>query len=83
MSPELTVRQVAADYAGCREVFARYGEADRPGVKFGHLEPIERFAARHGIAVATLLAELAGASGASTEFRGAAQRNAHRPFLAA
>ncbi len=83
LSPELTVRQVAADYAGCREVLARYGEADRPGVKFGHLEPIERFAARHGIAVATLLAELAGASGASTEFRGAAQRNAHRPVLAA
>ncbi|HEX7448264.1 MAG TPA: hypothetical protein VF306_11995 [Pirellulales bacterium] len=79
----MTVRQAAADYPGCREVFARHGEPERPGVKFGHLEPIERFAARRGMAAATLLAELAAASGAATDFRGAAQRNAHRPFLAA
>lgn len=83
LRPEMTVRQAAADYPGCREVFARHGEPDRPGVKFGHLEPIERFAGRRGVAPATLLAELAAAAGTTVDLRGPAQRNAHRPFLAA
>src|SRR5487761_760576 len=83
LRPEMTVRQAAADYPGCREVFARYGEPERPGVKFGHLEPIERFAARRGVPAAALLAELAAATGTTTDFRGPAERNAHRPFVAA
>lgn len=83
LRPEMTVRQAAADYPGCREVFARYGEPERPGVKFGHLEPIERFAARRGVPAAALLAELAAAAGTTTDFRGPAERNAHRPFVAA
>lgn len=83
LRPEMTVRQIAADYPDCREVFARCGEPDRPGVKFGHLEPIERFAARRGVLAATLLAELAAAAATTIDFRGPAERTAHRPFVAA
>ena len=31
--PEMTVRQVAADYPACREVFRLYGEAERTSHK--------------------------------------------------
>ena len=58
----MTVRQIAADYAHCSEVLRRYGETDRPGIKFGHLEPLERFAQRHGVECERLLCELAAAA---------------------
>lgn len=83
LRPEMTVRQAAADFPACREIFARYGETNRPGVKFGHLEPIERFARRRGIEPATLLTELASAAETNVELRGPAERNAYRPFVAA
>ena len=58
----MTVRQIASNYAGCREILRRYGETDRPGIKFGHLEPLERFAQRHGVECERLLCELAAAA---------------------
>ncbi len=63
LRPDMTVRQVAADFPASREVFGRYGEPERPSAKFGHLEPLARFAQRHSVPLDTLLAELSGAAG--------------------
>jgi len=81
--PEMTVRQVAADYPPSREVFRRHGEPERSSSKFGHLEPLDRFAQRHGIPLDTLLAELSGAAGVEIGRDDPSAGRAHRPFVAA
>ncbi len=57
------VRQIAFDLPASQAVFRRYGETDRPRAKFGHLEPLERFARRHGVLLGALLEELSAATG--------------------
>lgn len=79
----MTVRQVASDYPGCREVFLRYGEPDRQPLRFGHLEPLGRFARRSGVPLETLLEELARASGVAVDRDGPREKLAHRPFVVA
>jgi hypothetical protein len=79
----MTVRQVAADYSGCREVFSRYGETDDRPTKFGHLEPLVKFAARHGVPTGQLLAELAAAAGVAVDQEALTAQLAHRPFILA
>ena len=69
--PATTVRQVATDYPACRDVFRRHGEPERISVKFGRLEPLDRFAQRHGVPLDTFLAEMSGAAGASASIRSA------------
>lgn len=81
LRPDMTVRQIAADYPACQEVLRRYGEPDRPGIKFGHLEPLERFAKRSGIESNGLLRELAAAANAATAADSSLGRNVHRPFI--
>jgi hypothetical protein len=81
--PEMTVRQVAADYPGCREVFRRHGESEGRPTRFGHLEPLDRFARRHGVPLDALLAELSSAAGVPVDCDSAAARRSHRPFVAA
>ena len=54
--PEMTVRQVVADDPGCREVFRRHGESEGCPTRFGHLEPLDRCARRHGAPLDALLA---------------------------
>ncbi|MEO6811461.1 MAG: hypothetical protein ABI353_20305, partial [Isosphaeraceae bacterium] len=80
---EMTVRQVASDYPGCREVFLRHGEPDERPTKFGHLEPLDRFARRSGVPLETLLEELSRASGVPVDLKGAQEKLAHRPFMVA
>ncbi len=83
LRPDMTVRQVAADYPGCREVLCAHGEpVDRP-LKFGHLEPLGHFARRHGLDPARLLGELARAAGVAVDREGSRAQRVHRPFLAA
>jgi hypothetical protein len=79
----MTVRQVAADYPGCREVFRRHGEPEDRPTRFGHLEPLDRFARRNGISLDAPLAELAEAAGAGISRDETSARRAHRPFVAA
>lgn len=81
LRPDMTVRQAAADYPGCREVLRRYGEPEDRPAKFGHLEPLDRFAGRHGLDIHQLLAELAQASGAEVDRQGRHAQSVHRPFL--
>ncbi len=79
---DMTVRQIAHDFPACRDVFIRYGEpAERR--PFGHLEPIDRFAARHKVPLGRLLQELSRAAGVPVDRRGPAADHVHRPFLAA
>jgi uncharacterized protein involved in response to NO len=78
---DMTVRQVAADYPGCREVLRRYGEPEGRPTKFGHLEPLDRFACRHGLDLNQLLAELAQAAGVEVDRQGRQTQSAHRLFL--
>jgi hypothetical protein len=78
---DMTVRQVAADYPGCREVLRRYGEPEGRPTKFGHLEPLDRFARRRQLDVNQLLTELAQVSGASVNPEGDQAQSVHRPFL--
>ncbi len=78
---DMTVRQVAADYPGCREVLRRHGEPDDRPTKFGHLEPLDRFARRHGIDLDRLLAELAQAAGVEVDREGVQSQFVHRPFI--
>lgn len=79
---ELTVRQLAADYPSCCAVFRRHGEPERPAARFGHLEPLDRFAQRHGVPLDTLLAELARATGVEVARDESAAGQEHRPFVA-
>ena len=81
--PEMTVRQVAADYPGCREVCVRYGEpTDRPG-RFGHIEPLTRFALRNGLDTNRLLEELSVAAGVPVDRWKKTAERIHRPFVVA
>jgi uncharacterized protein involved in response to NO len=82
LRPDMTVRQVAADYPGCREVLLRHGEpGDRP-TKFGHLEPLEHFARRRGLDLGRLLGELAVAAGVGVDRESGRAERVHRPFIA-
>lgn len=81
--PSMTVRQVATDYPACVAVFRRHGEPDRDSAKFGHLEPLDRFARRQGVPLDALLAELSRAAGVEIGRDHPAEAPAHRPFLAA
>jgi hypothetical protein len=65
--PDMTVRQVAADYPGCREVLRHHGEPEDRPTKFGHLEPLDHFARRQGIDLKQLLAELSQAAGVEVD----------------
>jgi hypothetical protein len=78
----MTVRQVAADYPGCREVLLRHGEPEGRPTKFGHLEPLDHFARRRGLDLEQLLAELSRAAGVGVDREGARAQLIHRPFIA-
>jgi uncharacterized protein involved in response to NO len=82
LRPNMTVRQVAADYPACSEVLRRYGEPmDRP-TKFGHLEPLDHFARRRSIDLEQLLAELSTAAGIEIDRDSGRAERVHRPFVA-
>jgi hypothetical protein len=81
--PDMTVRQVAADYPGCREVLRRHGEPEDRPAKFGHLEPLSHFARRQGIELSQLLAELAAAAGVGVDEDSTRAGLLHRPFVVA
>jgi uncharacterized protein involved in response to NO len=83
LRPDMTVRQVAADYPASREVFRRHGEPERPSARFGHLEPLDRFAQRHGVPLDALLAELSQAAGVEVSRDDDFAGRAHRPFVGA
>jgi len=78
----MTVRQVAADYPGCREVLRQHGEPEDRPTKFGHLEPLDHFARRRGIDLTRLLTELAAAAGVGVDQESARSQMLHRPFIA-
>lgn len=80
--PDMTVRQVAADYPGCREVLRRHGEPEDRATKFGHLEPLAHFAQRRGLDLEQLLAELSGAADVGVDRESARAERVHRPFIA-
>jgi uncharacterized protein involved in response to NO len=82
LRPDMTVRQMAADYPASREVFHRHGEPERDSAKFGHLEPLDRFAQRHGIPLGSLMAELSQAAGVEISRDDPSTVRAHRPFVA-
>lgn len=81
LRPDMTVRQIAADYPACVDVLRRYGETERQGIKFGHLEPLAHFARRHGTDGSRLLRELATAADVDVAPDGSLGRNVHRPFI--
>lgn len=84
LRPEMTVRQIAADFPESQEVFRRHGETDPPTGRFGHLEPLAHFAQRHDITLDALLQELSAATGIPVDRRGRfAERVHHRFILAA
>jgi hypothetical protein len=78
----MTVRQVAADYAGCRGVLRRYGEPEDRATKFGHLEALDHFARRQGIDLEQLLVELSQTAGVGVDRESTRGQLIHRPFLA-
>lgn len=80
--PDMTVRQVAADYPGCREVLRRHGEPEDRRTKFGHLEPLDHFARRRGIDLEQLLADLARTAGVAVDRDSGRAERVHRPFIA-
>jgi uncharacterized protein involved in response to NO len=82
LRPDMTVRQVAADYPGCLEVLRRHGEPEDRPTKFGHLEPLDHFARRRGLNLERLLAELAGTAGVGVDREGTRTEHVHRPFIA-
>jgi hypothetical protein len=79
----MTVRQVAADYPGCREVLRHYGEPEDRPTKFGHLEPLTHFARRQGIDLEQLLAELSQVAGVEVDRESVRAQLVHRPFIVA
>lgn len=79
--PDMTVRQVAADYPGCREVLRRHGEPEDRPTKFGHLEPLDHFARRQGIDLEQLLTELSQAAGVEVDRESVCAQLVHRPFI--
>ncbi len=78
---DMTVRQVAADYPGCRDVFVRHGEPEDRPARFGHLEPLTHFARRRGCALDRLLEELGRAAGVDVDRDSARAEQVHRPFI--
>ncbi len=79
--PEMTVRQVAADFPNSRAVFRRYGEPESRGAWFGHLEPLTHFVRRRGVSLESLLAELSAATGVPVESGGQFAGRVHHAFL--
>lgn len=79
--PDMTVRQVAADYPACREVLRRYGEPEDRPAKFGHLEPLTHFARRKGVDLEPLLRELSQAAAVEVDRDSFRTQRVHRPFL--
>jgi hypothetical protein len=79
--PEMTVRQVAADFPESQAVFRKYGELDNVGARFGHLEPLSHFARRKEIELATLLADLRDATSMAVEIRSDYAQRVHHGFL--
>lgn len=79
--PEMTVRQIAADFPASQEVFRKYGERACPPARFGHLEPLSRFADRRGVPLERLLSELATATGAPVDRLRRRAERVHRGFL--
>jgi hypothetical protein len=77
----MTVRQVAADYPNCREVFRRHGEPEDRPLKFGHLEPLTHFARRRGLDLDQLLTELARSADVGVDRAGTWPQRLHRPFI--
>jgi hypothetical protein len=82
LRPDMTLRQIASDYPDCREVLRRHGEPEDRPTKFGHLEPLDRFARRRGIDLECLLVELARAAGVAVDRDSAWAQLVHRPFIA-
>jgi hypothetical protein len=80
--PDMTVRQVAADYPSCREVLRRHGEPEDRPTKFGHLEPLDHFARRRGIDLEQLLDELSQVAGVAVDRESGRAERIHRPFIA-
>jgi hypothetical protein len=79
--PEMTVRQIAADFPDSRAVFRRYGEPESGGAWFGHLEPLTHFVHRRGLSLESLLAELSAATGVPAERGGPFAGRVHHAFL--
>lgn len=79
--PTMTVRQIAADFPDSQPVFRRYGESERPGVRFGHCEPLTHFARRQNISLAELMADLSAATGIPIASRGDFAERVHHAFL--
>ncbi|MCL4217410.1 MAG: hypothetical protein KJ052_10470, partial [Candidatus Hydrogenedentes bacterium] len=84
IEPDMTVRQVVADFPGAHAVFRGHGEIERPPARFGHIEPLTHFARRSGLPLPQLLDELAAATGAAcSNARYHAERVHHGFILAA
>lgn len=81
LRPDMTIRQIAADYPACREVLRRHGESEDRPTKFGHLEPLDHFAQRRGIDLGQLLDELAQAAGVGVDRQGVRAEQVHRPYI--
>lgn len=79
--PDMTVRQIVADFPKAEAVFRRYGERMVPPARFGYLEPLTHFARRREVLLPSLLSELATATGAPLELRGPFAERAHRGFI--
>jgi hypothetical protein len=79
--PEMTVRQVAVDFPASQEVFRRYGEDDPPAGRFGHFEPLDKFARRRGLRLDALLNELTAATGAPVDRSGPFAQRIHRRYI--
>jgi hypothetical protein len=80
--PDMTTRQIAADYPACKDVLLRHGEPDDRPTRFGHLEPLVAFARRQGIGLEQLLAELTEAAGVGVDRESARAERVHRPYIA-
>ncbi|MCC7086414.1 MAG: hypothetical protein IT427_15545 [Pirellulales bacterium] len=79
--PEMTVRQMVADFPAAEDVFRRHGEQDAPPARFGHLEPLTHFARRNGLLLDSLLSELRAATAAPVELRGRFAERLHHGFI--
>src|SRR5690606_21026673 len=79
--PEMTVRQVSADFPACRAVFAAHGEIERAGVAFGHCQTLGDFARARGLVFDDLLDELSTAAGVAVDRWGRGADGIHRLFL--
>jgi len=79
--PEMTVRQVASDFPDSEQVFRRYGEPECQDGRFGHLEPLTHFARRQGIALETLLSDLAAATKLPVDTSSPFAERVHHGFL--